>query len=195
MKPVNASARLIRAIDDILTKHPEGIREYDLMAALDTDYPHLYPKPDLSDRLLLFQHHFYLKHSLYVLQKQLSDEGTWYLDIDTILITKRIANTEDKQNITIHDSVSEYYLDLSNLNKETPESIDTLINGFWEAMATLQYQPEAFKTLGLTGNEPPNEQKKTYKQLVQAHHPDKGGDEKNFRRIQQAWEAIKPQKN
>ena len=191
MKPVNANARLVRAIDHILTDHPEGIREYDLMQKLDSDFPHLYPKPDLSDRLLLFQHHFYLKHSLYLLQNQLSTEGRWYLEIGTILIIKRLSPHSNTSAIAEHDPLKDYYLDLSNLNKETSESVEALINGFWKAMTQLQHQPEAFQVLGLTGEETPEEQKQRYKKLVQTHHPDKGGDDSTFRNIQQAWEKIK----
>jgi hypothetical protein len=191
MKPVNANARLIRAIDIILTNHPEGIREYDLMQKLDSDFPHLYPKPDLSDRLLLFQHHFYLKHSLYLLQNQLSTEGRWYLEIDTLLISKRVSIHTNTKTMTAHDPLKDYYLNLTNLNKETSESVETMINGFWKAMAQLQHQPEAYQVLGLTGDETPEEQKHAYKKLVQIHHPDKGGDGATFRNIQQAWEKVK----
>lgn len=191
MKQVNTNLRLIEAIDRVLNQHPEGIREFDLMTVLDKQYGDLYPKPDLSDQLLLFQHHFFLKHSLYRLQEQLALAGEYYLKIDQILISKIAQTAKAKQELTHHDPLRDYYLDLSNLNKETEQSVEALIQSFWRDLAKYHHQPEALKVLGLSGQENYSEQKKQYQRLAQQHHPDKGGDEAKFREIQSAWEKIK----
>lgn len=191
MRSVNADQRLIATLDSLLSEYPDGIREYDLIVELDTRYQDLYPKPDLSDTLLLFQHHFFLRHCLYVLQQQYSESGQWQLDIDSIKICKRSAHSCEQNQLSRHDPVRDYYLDLSNLNKESQHSVDELLSGFWQAMAAYQHQPDALATLGLTGHESKDEQRKRYRQLAQQHHPDKGGEEERFRAIQEAWQLLK----
>ncbi|MEJ2064407.1 MAG: J domain-containing protein [Reinekea sp.] len=62
---------------------------------------------------------------------------------------------------------------------------------FFNTLARYQHQPEALTVLGLTGSENKKEKQARYRQLVQQHHPDKGGDPEQFRRIQNAWQSIK----
>jgi len=194
MKQTNLDRRLLGAIDELLTEFKEGLSEYDLITLLDQRHTHIYPKPDLSDPLLLFQHHFFLRHSLYVLQNELSQLNQWMLDITAVKITKRIAfETTNDPQITLADPLRAYYLDLSNLNKESQQSVQSMLKGFWVSMAKYQHKPEALAALGLTGNESAIGQKKQYKALVQQHHPDKGGSEEEFKKIQTAWEQIKPE--
>ncbi len=191
MKSVNTDPRLLDAIDQILSERTEGIREYDLIISLDERFPALYPKPDLSDKLTLFQHHFYLKHCLYVLQRQYYEGGLWTLDIDSITIIKRPIRQHETALPDQFDSVRDYYLDLANLNKETQVSVENMISDFWNAMSKYQQLPDAHATLGLSGKETEAEKKQQFRKLAQQHHPDKGGDEQEFIRIQQAWQQIK----
>ena len=47
--------------------------------------------------------------------------------------------------------------------------------------------------LGLPPGAPPDEIKKAYKALARKHHPDKGGDPEEFKRISKAYEeALNP---
>lgn len=191
MKHLNLNRRLMSAIEEILVLSPEGITEFDLMAQLDENHPALYPKPDLSDSLLLFQHHFYLKHCLYHLQNELFEADSGYLDIALTRIQLKPLISGDSQSLGEHDPLRDYYLDIRNINKEDAESVDALLKNFWEKLANFHIQPDALSALGLNGDESRSEQKKIYRTLIQKHHPDKGGDEVEFRRIQQAWEQLK----
>jgi hypothetical protein len=191
MKQVNADKRLIKVIDQILSEHPNGVSEYDLIDQLNRQHGSLYPKPDLSDQLLLFQHHFYLRHCLYLLQDELSRQGDCYLDINAVTITKRLSGNISEKSLSQHDPLRDYYLDLSNLNKETRTSVTSMLDNFWVALSKYQVQPEALAELGLSGSESPEEQKRQFKRLAQQHHPDKGGDPEKFNDIQNAWEKLK----
>lgn len=192
MKSINLDRRLLSAIEQLLEQAPTGLSEYELMVQLDDRFNSLYPKPDLSAPLVLFQHHFFLRHSLYVLQDQHAKEGQWQLDISPLRIIKRPAFTPTDSTLPAKaDPLKTYYLDLSNLNKESDLSVQRLLSDFWSKLSAYRHQPQALQLLGLKGDEPRVEQKKRYKQLLQQHHPDKGGDATAFREVQDAWEAIK----
>lgn len=191
MKLTNTDPALLRALDRILSDQPEGVREIDLMNALDSQYPALFPRPDLSDRLLLYQHHFMLRHHLYRLQQELAEKGQWLLDISLLTIVKRPASGRAAQALAEHDPVREYYLELENLASETAQSVENLMRNFWTSLAHYQQAPEAQSVLGLDGTESRSDIRKRVRQLSQKHHPDKGGDPEKFRQIQQAWTRLK----
>jgi hypothetical protein len=192
MHPSQPDARLLAALDALLGEHPAGLSEYDLMILLDQRYGPLYPKPNLADPILLFQHHFYLRHSLYLLQSHYQQTGTATLLITALTIRKQLAVAN--QHTALPDRLEplkDYYLDLANLNRESADSVQQLLDDFWRALRGHQQQPEALATLGLSGRESAAEQKQQYRLLVQQHHPDKGGDAEQFRLIQAAWEQLR----
>lgn len=190
MKQINSNETLLSAIDNILTQHPSGITEFDLMSQLDNEYPALYPKPDLADPLLLFQHHFYLRHCLYQLQSRLSENRQGQLIITLTKLTKQ-PFSDQRNALGEVDHLRDYYLDMRNLNKEDQRSVNELLSSFWERMTSVKADPHSLRVLGLTGHESEQEKKQRYRALAQHHHPDKGGDEEHFQAIQAAWENIK----
>jgi DnaJ-class molecular chaperone len=48
-----------------------------------------------------------------------------------------------------------------------------------------------YKDLGIPRNASPDDIKKAYKKMAMQHHPDKGGDEEAFKRVQLAYEVLK----
>ncbi len=192
MKQVNLNRRLLSAIDQLLSEATNGLTEFELMSRLDEHYHSLYPKPDLSNSLLLFQHHFYLRHALYSLQNHFAEQKTATLEITAVTIKKHLyIQSTSHLAMDTHDPLKSYYLDLSNLNKESETSVNQLINDFWMALNRFEQQPEALAILGLDGSESKQEQKQRYRELAQKHHPDKGGDAETFHQIKQAWTELK----
>lgn len=56
-------------------------------------------------------------------------------------------------------------------------------------------ETDYYKTLGLKRNASDDDIKKAYRKLAGKHHPDKGGKEEEFKKIQKAYEILKdPQK-
>jgi curved DNA-binding protein len=52
-----------------------------------------------------------------------------------------------------------------------------------------------YETLGVNHTTLPPEIKKAYKRLASKHHPDKGGDPEQFKKVQEAWDVLgNPQK-
>ena len=47
-----------------------------------------------------------------------------------------------------------------------------------------------YQTLGVSPQADEKEIKKAYRKLAGKHHPDKGGDENEFKKIQQAYETL-----
>ena len=47
-----------------------------------------------------------------------------------------------------------------------------------------------YETLGVNHTTQPTEIKKAYRKLASKHHPDKGGDPEQFKKIQEAWDVL-----
>lgn len=47
-----------------------------------------------------------------------------------------------------------------------------------------------YEVLGLTSSATPEECKKAYRKLMLKHHPDRGGNEKMFFKVREAYEVI-----
>ena len=59
---------------------------------------------------------------------------------------------------------------------------------------TIQYM-DYYATLGLKKGASPEDIKKAYRSLAMKHHPDRGGDEKKFKEIEEAYRTLSdPQK-
>ena len=48
-----------------------------------------------------------------------------------------------------------------------------------------------YERLGVSRNASPDEIKRAYKKLAIKHHPDKGGDHEQFKKINEAYDTLK----
>ena len=48
-----------------------------------------------------------------------------------------------------------------------------------------------YKRLGVNKSASPEELKRAYKKLAMQHHPDRGGDQKTFQEINEAYDTLK----
>ncbi|WP_169579610.1 DNA-J related domain-containing protein [Saccharospirillum impatiens] len=190
---MNLPPGLMHAIDALLTEAPAGLSEYELIQALDRHHPDLFPKPNLSDPLLLFQHHFVLMHVLYRLQQD-SHQSDRRLSISPLRVQWQAAVSDASQSVSVNPSLAAYYLDFGNLTKEDGFSVEQLLQGFWRRLLGEQGAPDALATLGLKSTATFADVKSRYRQLANTHHPDKGGDSAEFGRIQEAYDTLKSQR-
>ena len=190
MKHANLPPELLDAVAERLAAAPAGLSEFELIRELDRHHPDLFPKPDLSDPLLLFQHHFVLMHALYRLQDDWWQSGRALLDIGPLRIAWRAIGEGDSRQLSADASLRDYYLDWSNLNREDTASVQRLLDGFWKRLLGEDQRPQALAELGLDDSADSAEIRARYRQLASQHHPDKGGDPEEFRRIREAYEQL-----
>ena len=190
MQRLDVPAGLVDAVADKLAATPAGLSEFELIQHLDQEHGKLFPKPDLGDPLLLFQHHFILMHVLYCLQDEWWHANRYLLDIGPLRIAIRPIGEGDSQQLSSTASLRDYYLDGNNLTRETSASVQDLLDGFWKRLLGEEQRPQALAELGLDESADRNAIRTRYRQLANEHHPDKGGDPDTFRRIREAYEQL-----
>ncbi len=139
----------------------KGISEYALIELLKKAPYQFFDEDALRDPLILFKTHFVLFHALYQLKRNWRERNEGELDIHALKISlKPIDKSDAEQNdgaklrgkvITEPDKLAEYYLDWSNFEKTDRDSVETLLNGFWQRMAglrTANYQQSDIEFLG-----------------------------------------------
>lgn len=145
-----------------------------------------------SSSLSLFQAHFALMNALYRHRTFLFQQG---LDLDIGLVdisTRSIADISDESLPagTREANLGAYYLDWSNYEQATAESVDDLLASFWRSMGGMPVTDEqhrnACQVLGLSENASWPEAKAQYRRLAMVHHPDRGGDDQKLQDINQA---------
>lgn len=187
-----ADGQLLERLEVAVRQHRTGISEYALMQWLDQDAQAPFSKPDMLDSWQLFRSHFWLFHHLYLLRLHLaSDHET--LDIVATRICLYQTETDHSEDRTLArtDPMQSYYLDLDNLERETPDSLQQKLNAFWQR---LQDPDKVAADWALFELQPPvskDRLRNRYRQLCQRHHPDRGGDARQFQRIQAAYARLK----
>jgi hypothetical protein len=173
---------LIDALDNLALP----LSEFELLRFLEqsTDF-----FASLADQNSLFKKHFWLFHCLYNL-KDYYNAQQQTLSISTLSINL-VDHTQAQHNIDTFDPLTEFYLDLNNINL-SEEQIAEMQKQFWQRYIALDKKADAIKTLELEGVKPLNLIliKKKYKELAGKHHPDKGSDAEKFAEIKSAFEEL-----
>ncbi|PTY36485.1 hypothetical protein BGP77_04075 [Saccharospirillum sp. MSK14-1] len=190
MQQLDVPAGLVEAIANTLAETPAGLSEFELIQRLDQEHGNLFPKPDLGDPLVLFQHHFILMHVLYRLQDQWWQSNRCLLDIGPLRIAIRPIGDGASQQLSSTASLRDYYLNGNNLTRETSATVQDLLDGFWKRLLSEEQRPQALAELGLDPRADQKAIRTRYRQLANEHHPDKGGDPETFRRIREAYEQL-----
>jgi len=184
---------LIAPILAKLKQHDGALSEYELIKSLDADigFPVLAEDPQLA----LFQKHFLVKNALFQLQLRFWQEDKLYLSISALAI-----QLEPARNGTSHlglpgdageAKVRDYYLDWQHYTSASPESVADLLADFWRRYAGTEQRDKALEQLGLPQDASPQAIKQHYRRLASQHHPDKGGDSKQFIALRQAYETLR----
>ncbi|MEH6649365.1 MAG: DNA-J related domain-containing protein [Motiliproteus sp.] len=203
----------------ILRVNPQGLSEYALLNQLRFDGLEIESKEENKPgnaELLLFRKHFLIMNALYQLQPVFYEEGL-YLHVSALLIKlepiKHVLNELELIELdTVEDSthkhlnsdypqptfpclageqaIREYYLDWSEFELSSSESVQQLLDSFWQRYYADDQQQQALDHLQLTADCRWPEIRHAYRKLAAIHHPDKGGDSDRFRQIREAYELL-----
>lgn len=188
---------------DILSLHPEGLSEYDLLQRLRQDTP---PAPGMAaadtgvelgpgrfdDNHSLFRTHFLLFHHLYQLRDRLIGQQAGDLEIHTLCIRWLPPHGGNAQQLGQPDPLRAYYLDLSNLTDTTREDVDAMLGRFWSRFSRDERRQEALATLDLQEGADADAIRAQYRRLAMRHHPDRGGDAGRLQAINAAMAILLP---
>ncbi|KEA65150.1 DnaJ-related protein [Marinobacterium lacunae] len=183
---------LLAPIARLLHQHPGGLSEYALMKQLEFDGLALDDEPDVTSELLLFRKHFLIMNALYRLEPVLYEEG-FELSISALHIQIHPLEpliASEQQALAKSNPLREYYLDWREFEKSSSQYVRQLLNGFWRRYCGDSRIEQAWQTLGIAPGTEPEAVRRAYRRLAARHHPDRGGDVEQFRRVREAYELL-----
>lgn len=183
---------LSEQLHQLLCAAPAGLGEYQLIQQLKdrhcTHIPHL----PLTDKLVLFRTHFLLFNALYSLRERLWGEQAGFLQINPLCI-QLLPYQAGRAELSEHDPLRDYYLDLSQLSDTDERDVEKLLASFWTRMQGGEEKRAALELFELA-DEPQALNlaliKRRYRQLVSQHHPDRGGSTTRLQSINKAMEIL-----
>lgn len=187
-KKLFISEAFILALQCELENNPEGIGEYDLMTNLKSQgYFDFLSKPALPHEL--FQAHFFLFHSLYLLSHRFLESKSNLLSIHTLKI-QLLPYQAGENALQEDDKLKSYYLDFDNLENTTEDDVYDMLTSFWNKLNRFDNRDAALAELGL--NDPVDDKtiKKAYRRLAMIFHPDRGGDKQKLQKINDALASL-----
>lgn len=187
----------LRPIAKLLRSHAKPLSEYELLQQLAFTDNDLKLSSESSGDLALFRKHFLVMNALYQLQPIFKDEGYHLiisaLKIELINCDRHAEGNSEIQQI-IHqpgdEKIKAYYLDWDEFTQSDQESVETLLNSFWQRYFATDEELSALNTLGLDKDADWPTIRSRYRQLASQHHPDKGGDSTRFIDIREAYELL-----
>ncbi|MDH5518404.1 MAG: DnaJ domain-containing protein [Gammaproteobacteria bacterium] len=182
---------LLFSIEQILQQHPNGISEYELIKALQSDPNQAIAGLTMQQPGQLFELHFIVFHSLYRLRDRWLADETACLQISAIKIINNAYAKSLQQGIAPADPLRDYYLDLDNLKKTSAEQVEQMISGFWRQFVSAPELQQALTIFELSENVDFKQIKAKYKQLAMQNHPDRGGSADRLAEINQAMDVLK----
>ena len=182
-------AAFYAAIEQELDRHPQGIREYDLIGALKAQGYFAFLPPPPAEPQDLFRAHFLLFHALYVLRDRLLASKRALLQIDALCI-RRLPWRAGDRALASPDPLRGYYLDWKNLDDSSADDVSELIASFWKRLGRMDKRSEALAVLGLSDPVDDDTIKRTWRRLAMEHHPDRGGDGDCLQAINAAVELL-----
>lgn len=173
---------------NILQQNLSGLQEYELLQQLRTEGL-INADQNRSVNLDLYHQHFILFNNLYCMRDVLLNQELANVQISPMNI-QLLPFSVGEQEVGKFDTLREYYLDLNNLKQSSEESVNELLNNFWELFLRNDKRSDALAVLGL--EDPVDNQEITfaYRRLVMRMHPDRGGDAEEIQRINQAYSEL-----
>jgi DnaJ-domain-containing protein 1 len=182
---------LIMPILDLLKEQKANISEYELIRRLEENGMEF--SKESSNELELFKKHFLVMNALYKLQNELIEDG-YFLTISSLSIKlDKISQQSSSADLIDYTNkkLSEYYLDWNNYKNTSKQDVSNLLSEFWEKYFSVDKKTEALSVLGLGPDVTIVQVKQAYRRLAAKHHPDKGGEHKDFMEIREAYEVLR----
>ena len=183
---------LIAPILKILHQSEVTLSEYDLMQQLEQSGD-LWVMPVENYQLSLFKKHFMVMNALYNLQLELATDSV-YLEISALSIglqTMTALSAETGMIDVVDLKLREYYLDWCHYDATGAAEVQQLFAAFWQRYAAVDQRAGALRLLGLPDHADWPMIRDGYRRLAQHHHPDKGGNEKQFIEVREAYEILR----
>lgn len=188
---------LLEPIACLLESATTPISEYQLMQQLQGQG--WLEALDSSDSLALYSVHFLIYNALYQLRDRYQAQGQYlYISALAIEIMTPDNNSEpsgchqlSSDNQTDLAELAAYYLDWKQLEAATRESVEQLLQSFWKRYVEQDDLQLALDMLGVSSNDTYQHIRHRYRQLAMQHHPDRGGSQQDFQRIQQAFALVR----
>ena len=177
-----------QAVSRLLEQSPDGLSEHDLLRLLHADYFSFLGDSPWQPHAL-FCAHFLLFHALYRLRDDAWQAARAHLEISPLCI-RWLPYRSAAGAVATPDSLREYYLDLANLEDTSAEDVDELLASFWIRFQGQEGRAGALQELGLADPVDDATIKRTYRQLVMQHHPDRGGDTQRLQAINAAVDLL-----
>lgn len=185
---MNTIEEIIEAIHFFLETNA-SCSEHELILHLKSKSIEPFDQLNLKDNKDLFSAHFLTRHALYTLQNRYLEEKSLILKLGLTRIDSS-PFSPGQAELTEHDSVKAYYLDMEHYLEKSEDEVDSLLSQFWAKYLAFNTKNEDLEILGLADGASYAEIKKQYRSLIQQHHPDKGGDASYFIKLKQAKENL-----
>lgn len=147
----------------------------------------------------LFSAHFLCMHALYHLKNHYSHNQS-DKKFTLIIQSVRVERVEVYDDVNLNeelptaiekiDHLESYYLNTKHYFETQEDEIDDMIKSFWEQYIAQDNKQEALDVLQLPISADAKMIKTRYLQLVQKHHPDKGGSVEMFIKIRDAKTVL-----
>lgn len=189
---------------DIKVSSPVLIREHDLMVFVFKHLPIVFAEDVL---LALFQKHYLLRNSFFMLQ-ELDDlryrlrPTAFGVELHASFETVEVVSGEPSglgcatsKAIDSSDSSAElrrFYTDFKHYREANAENVAELMASFWRRFESQDDIDEALKVFELPETTVDWQIIQTrYRALAHQHHPDRGGDADQFVAVTSAYEVLK----
>lgn len=178
---------LLEQTHQLLSDQP--ISEYELLNQLQEQGYFTFMDQRPAPPHVLFCAHFLLFHVLYQLRDRLWQSQCGHLQISPLAIAI-LEYQPGEMQLTEHDPLRDYYLDLAQLHTTSAEDVNELLDAFWCELSRSGQREEALACLGLSDPVSEQEIRSRYKQLVMQHHPDRGGDHHALQELNRAMSLL-----
>jgi len=195
---------LVEPIQCILEAATASLSEYELISQLQEQ--EWLARIDSANTVSLYSAHFLVYNALFQLHAYYLERHQ-YLTISALTISldtglscdgaepqSKNLEADNRYNQADIASLRDYYLDWDNLENATKDSVDELLNGFWDRLVSNDDYSDALAVLQLShdGEAVDYRQVKTaYQRLAMKYHPDRGGDVEQFQRINWAFGVLR----